>query len=307
MLNEEKLLNDVNVREEMLNKVEVLDKVKELFLLPELEVMTAKQVAEYYEVEQKAINKLTLRHLDELISNGAKSMTYKETKGSLMETTWFHQMSPSESENMLNKIPRRGGYFYSKRAALNIGMLLRDSVVAKEVRNALLDQQEVMTPTQKIVGLDREKELALAIMFAETEADKMIAFREYNEYKNRHIKQLEETIEHQKPKVEYADHVLNAEGSHTTSSIADDYGKSAITFNKILHDLGIQYTQSGRWYLYQQHKGKGYTETKTYVTKGKFGSKIQMKWTNKGRQFIYETLKQQSILPETEHLHKYQS
>lgn len=208
---------------------------------------------------------------------------------------------------IINTLSKRINTVFSKRAVLNVGMLLRDSKVAKEVRNALLDQQDVMTDTQKTLGIDREKELIATVVLAKDEMESMLALRKYNEYKNRHIKQLEETIEHQKPKVEYADHVLNAEGSHTTSSIADDYGKSAIAFNKILHDLGIQYTQSGRWYLYQQHKGNGYTETKTYAPKNSSYTNIHMKWTNKGRQFIYETLKQQSVLPETEHLHKYQS
>lgn len=307
MLNEEKLLNDAGVREEMLEKIEVLDKVKELFLLPELNVMTTKKVAEYFEVDVETIRKLSQRNEDELRSNGMVKMKHKEIKTGLEVAVEQDTMSSLTFEAVVKKIPRNGSTMFSKRAVLNVGMLLRDSKVAKEVRNALLDQQEVMTDIQKTVGIDREKELIAAVVLAKDEMESMIALREYNEYKNRHIKQLEETIEHQKPKVEYADHVLNAEGSHTTSSIADDYGKSAIAFNKILHDLGIQYTQSGRWYLYQQHKGNGYTETKTYVTKGKFGSKIQMKWTNKGRQFIYETLKQQSIMPETEHLHKYQN
>lgn len=125
------------------------------------------------------------------------------------------------------------------------------------------------------------------------------------EKKEEIIKQKDQQLKEQAPKVEFHDDVLTADGTHTITSIASDYGWSGKTMNDKLHAMKIQYKQSGRWYLYQNHKNKGYTESSTYVTKGKFGSKTQMKWTNKGRYFIYKQLKQHGINPNQDNLHKY--
>ena len=46
---------------------------------------------------------------------------------------------------------------------------------------------------------------------------------------------------------------------------------------------------------YREHKGKGYTESETIVKNGY--SVVSTRWTQKGRQFIYETLKDAGILP----------
>lgn len=81
------------------------------------------------------------------------------------------------------------------------------------------------------------------------------------------------------------------------SLIAKDYGMSAIAFNKLLHDLGIQYKQSGTWLLYQEHAGFGYTKSSTYLDEVTGFTKMNTKWTQKGRLFLYQTLKANDILP----------
>lgn len=49
------LIENQELRNQLIQKVEVLNKVKKLFLLPELNVMTVKQVAEYYEKVKEMI------------------------------------------------------------------------------------------------------------------------------------------------------------------------------------------------------------------------------------------------------------
>ena len=52
------------------------------------------------------------------------------------------------------------------------------------------------------------------------------------------------------------------------------------------------------WLLYAQHAGNGYTDTKTHVIDDGNRTRIHTYWTQKGRLFIYEVLKNQlSILP----------
>lgn len=99
------------------------------------------------------------------------------------------------------------------------------------------------------------------------------------------------------PKISYYDVVLQSDSLLTTTEIAKDYGLSAKRLNKILLDLKIQFKQSGRWFLYAGYVEQGYTQSKTYeYDEGK--TRTHMYWTQKGRLFIDDLLKNQSgILP----------
>ena len=90
-----------------------------------------------------------------------------------------------------------------------------------------------------------------------------------------------------------------------TTQIADDYGMSAIAFNKLLHKHGIQYKMNGQWLLYGKYKGLGYTKSQTtpYTKKdGTEGVSLLTKWTQKGRLFLYEFLKSKNVLPTMEQM-----
>ncbi len=102
------------------------------------------------------------------------------------------------------------------------------------------------------------------------------------------------------PKASYYDVVLQTPDALSTSQIAKDYGKSAKWLNSLLHELGVQYNQGGVWLLYQKHAEQGYTRSKTHTYCGEDGlqhSKLHTYWTQKGRLFIYNLLKEQGILP----------
>lgn len=59
---ENPLLDDRQLRDKCVGRYEVLDKVKELLLLPGTELATVKQVAEFYEVGEEAIVAVYSRH-----------------------------------------------------------------------------------------------------------------------------------------------------------------------------------------------------------------------------------------------------
>lgn len=103
-----------------------------------------------------------------------------------------------------------------------------------------------------------------------------------------------------KPKADYTDTILKNKGLVTITQIAKDYGMSGQAMNKILHDLKIQYYQSKQWLLYRDYHGKGYTHSETInITRSDGRPDISMttKWTQKGRLFLYDTLKANGILP----------
>ncbi len=107
-------------------------------------------------------------------------------------------------------------------------------------------------------------------------------------------------ITEMQPKVTYYDIVLNCKELVSTSTIAKDYGWSATRLNRYLHEAEIQYKQGKIWLLYQKYAEMGYTSTKTSLSvddKGIQHAFAHTYWTQKGRLFIYELLKQNNILP----------
>ena len=120
-------------------------------------------------------------------------------------------------------------------------------------------------------------------------------------------KQLTETCSQQqqvigelKPKADYVDKILKSNSLVTITQIAKDYGMSGQGMNKVLHDLHIIYNCNKQWLLYSQHQAKGYTFSETVDIPREDGTtKVVMntKWTQKGRLFLYETLKKRNLLP----------
>lgn len=110
---------------------------------------------------------------------------------------------------------------------------------------------------------------------------------------------VEQQVQELKPKATYYDLVLQNKSLLSVSKIAKDYGMSAMRMNKLLHELGVQYKQGDIWLLYAKYQDKGYTQTSTYALDEEH-SKVSTKWTQKGRLFIYDLLKDKGILPTIE-------
>lgn len=114
------------------------------------------------------------------------------------------------------------------------------------------------------------------------------------------ISAMTSTILSMEKKVTYVDKILKCTSTVLTTIIAQDYGMSAKAFNKVLHELGIQRKVGGSWVLYAEHLPYGYVKDVTFeYTRhdGTTATKQNMQWTQKGRMFLYETLKARGILP----------
>lgn len=101
----------------------------------------------------------------------------------------------------------------------------------------------------------------------------------------------------QQPKVDYFDTQMHNPGLMTVTEIAKDYGMTAQELNSLLHKFGIQFKQGKRWVLYHKYDGKGYTQYEPFAYNGNKGIHNNLKWTQRGRKFIYDTLKEHGILP----------
>ena len=106
-----------------------------------------------------------------------------------------------------------------------------------------------------------------------------------------HLKYNMEEVKKLTPDAEYTRKTLSSTTSWNTNIIAKEIGLSAVTLNKRLQGLGIQYKEHGVWVLTHKYQDKGYTKTSTYSflkQDGSVGSRIQTEWTEKGRRFIHE-------------------
>ena len=112
-------------------------------------------------------------------------------------------------------------------------------------------------------------------------------------------KRLSDKLEVATPKLSYYDKILDNPEAVAVTLIAKDYGMTAMAFNAMLHDFGIQYRVSGTWELYQTYADNGYTHGNVHFTRtGR--TKMHTCWTQKGRLFLYEFLKGYGILPKIE-------
>lgn len=127
------------------------------------------------------------------------------------------------------------------------------------------------------------------------------------EFSNARIKQLKLEnknlniqLEESNKKASYLDLILGDPTPILITQIANDYGYSAVAFNRLLKKLKVQRRVNGQWILYRAFMGKGYTSTKSKTYEdhhGKLRTKIYTVWTQKGRRFIYDILKKNGILP----------
>ena len=290
------LVNNINEREIVMNeeRLDVLDKVKELVMLKGTEYMTLEQVSNYYEVPKQTIESIKSRNKEELNKNGMKTFTNKELKSLNIQDECF-------------KIPNRGMVLFNKRAILNVGMLLTESPIAEEVRTLLLDNHEQLIHIhdklengEEITKEDIDKSNPLYFVNREEELRK--------QEKNLNISLVEAintgdmnkymAIDCQKNKIkedlialekERNDLLVHSNKTYTASELATECGfKSANAFNKDLHERKIQYKVNGTWKLYSEYDGKGYTETK--LTEKNGITIYNTRWTGEGRKFLLENV-----------------
>lgn len=131
--------------------------------------------------------------------------------------------------------------------------------------------------------------------------------KERNKQLSQEVNIKNQLIGELKPKADYTDIILKNPGLVTITQIAKDYGMSGQAMNDLLHSLKVQYKQSKQWLLYEKHQACGYTHSETINfehTDGRPDVKMNTKWTQKGRLFLYELLKENGIIPVIERRNK---
>lgn len=198
MIREAELLLDRKARDKYLAEtnlkkdIQSLEKVKKLLLLPDMDMATTKMVADFYEIPITSLNRVYISHQEELLSDGIESLKAKEVrklKGKLMDEVELDDVGLGKFVSRTNLYPRK--------AILRVGMLLKESPIAKQVRSQILNIEEQAAPEQREAVLDEEEQLNLRVGRALMSGDAVEvakAMAEQLAYKNRHVAKLEEQI-----------------------------------------------------------------------------------------------------------------
>ena len=292
------LLENKELREEAMenikDRLDLLEKVKDIVTLPFGELHTLEEVAKYYEVPVGTIQSLTKPSmqgqyatdvLEELLEDGAKCYSKEEVQNLLTSGTYIKtkrggfdvlkQVNETESVVLFSG-SNKGSWLFTARAVLRVGMVLRDSKIAKEVRTQILNVMEKVDNDTKTEELNKEMKMYMDIMFAKSDLDRAVAINELQKYQERYKEQAEKYTK-----------IYESDGLYTVTEIAKDLGMNARKLNKILHDKGIQYKgQNGSWYLYSKYEHLVPEYCDYHITE--YGQSL--KWKNKGREWIIELL-----------------
>lgn len=116
-------------RNNLVTNTDVLDKVKALLLMPDGVHAMTEQVANYFEVPVETIKSVVKYNRAEIESDGYRVITRGEFAG-----LNFDLASIAPQARSIAMFPRR--------AILRVAMLLRDSVIARQIRDLLLDIEQ---------------------------------------------------------------------------------------------------------------------------------------------------------------------
>ncbi|HAO61572.1 MAG TPA: phage antirepressor [Erysipelotrichaceae bacterium] len=197
-------------------------------------------------------------------------------------------------ERSMSNIGRQGNANIVNESGLYAIILRSDKEEAKEFRKWV---------TSEVLPTIRKKGMFLTVEMVEktiTDPGYVLGvLQAYSDARNE-ITIKDQIIGELQPKSDYLDVILQSQSSMPITQIAKDYGKTAIEMNQLLHDLKVQFKVNEQWVLYQFHQAKGYTRSVTVSIvrgDGRPDTKLNTQWTQRGRVFLYNLLKEHNILP----------
>lgn len=228
------------------------------------------------------------------VEDVARGLGFTQEKNSIDYVRWetvrdyLRQFNFSQLVGKDTYIPENIFYRLAMKAKNEVAEKFQ-ILVADEILPAIRKTGMYITPATKEKLLDDPTSLKKILENWERDREEKNRLAEVVEVQNLQIAEM-------KPKASYYDLILQSKEAIPVSLIAKDYGMSGKAMNQLLHDLKIQYPLSGTWLVYQDYAAQGYTCTKTYQLENGY-SKTHTYWTQKGRLFLYELLKQHGHLP----------
>lgn len=225
-------------------------------------VTTSRQVAETFGKEHKSVLE-AIRNLT-AEKSAVKNMFY--------ETTYINERGREYPEYLIN----RDGF-----SLLVMGFTGDKALEFKLQYIEAFNAMEKQISDNLALYVPKNYKEALQALVEQEEKKEMLALE---------LKSKELEIGELRPKADYADSILNNSSVVTATQISADYGLGVVTFNRLLHTLGIIYKVGDQWVLYSQYQGKGYTQSKTPKLSEKQRAQSTTHWTQKGRFFLHNLL-----------------
>lgn len=216
-------------RDTLASRVDALDKVGVLATLPDDIHCTTGMVAEYYGVTAEVIRQTVVRNREEFDDDGYTVLSRAEVSDKL-------SLTPDEI-GMPRTAPTMS--LFPRRAVLRVGMLLRDSEVARRVRDYLLNVEQASRDDSNVTFLI-PKTLPEALRLAADQAERA----ELAEAKGR---MLESRIEKDAPLVAKAE-------AHSTSDSMIHRQAYAREVQQWGHKQGVKILQE---HVYELLRRKG--------------------------------------------------
>ena len=170
-MNTEEILNSESVRNKLISNTKVLDEVKIIPFMNENLYITTEQAANYYDCCAESIRRLISRHYDEFISDG-------------LIIAFRDDLKKYGLENIIktNTFKVR---LLTKKCLLRLGMLLKRSKVAKEVRNYLIAIEDNTSIENKNIVINKMENNIVKTdkLLTKTEVKKLINKEEYEKKK----------------------------------------------------------------------------------------------------------------------------
>lgn len=194
---------------------------------------------------------------------------------------------------------KRPCYQLTKIECLYIATKFNDEARAKLVlRWEQLERKNI--PSAPTTYLDALKALVASEEEKQALAADNAKKQQAIEMKDAQIIELDTAVNNMKPKVSYVDNILQCKDTINVTQIAQDYGMSAKAFNVLLRNLKIQHKVGQTWIVYGKYLAKGYVQSETFTyakADGTQGVRTFTKWSQRGRLFLYDTLKSHNIIP----------
>ena len=187
-------------------------------------------------------------------------------------------------------------YSLTKLETLYIASKFKD----KERAKLVLRWEQLEREKQEQLQAQIPQSFSQALLLAAKQQEQIEAQQKQIAEQQGEILQLSSTVQSMEKKVTYLDRILACPSTVKVKTIAQDYGMSAIAFNQLLHELGIQYRCGKVWVLYAKYLSEGYVKDVPFTFTHKDGSEgvsSNTQWTQKGRMFLYHFLKERGILP----------
>ena len=170
--------------------------------------------------------------------------------------------------------------------------MVQRSPEGKQIRQYFIDLEKAWNTTEQVMA----RALKMANHSIESLKDRC-------RFLGDQLLEQQKLITEIQPKADYVDTILKSKSLVTITQIANDYGLSGTKMNNLLREFKVQHKVNGQWILYAKYHNKGYVQSTTYKFKrsdGTVGTKMNTEWTQKGRLFLYEFLKEKGIYPTIE-------